>query len=182
MIDLQWHSVPVEDDKPYILTAIRPEEIEALCKLAAGNRVLEIGGAHGYSAIMMARARAKEVISIDDHNGKTWLGDTLKIMAENISTFAPAERINIIPELDSVALPRLYYYGEKFDLVFVDGGETFSSIWLDIGYGQLLLNKGGTIAVHDYDHSLYPEKKVACDLMWPDGPTELVTTLFVKQL
>ncbi len=164
-------------DGPEILTAIQPVEADELARLAAGKDVLEIGSAMGYSAIIMALAGGR-VTGIDSHLGDNWLGDTLGIMRANMA--AHGVDVEIIAELDTVAMPRLHAEGRRFDLVFVDAGGGYDEVTFDVTWGLKLLRPGGSIAVHDYGHVGYTDKKKVCDEIFPDGPTKLVYSLFVK--
>jgi predicted O-methyltransferase YrrM len=177
MIDLQWKKVRIgEGDE--ILTAIQQEESDELARLAKGKDVLEIGSAHGYSAIVMALAGGR-VTAVDSHIGDTWLGDTYSSMRRNAQTYGVLDGIEMISEQDTVALPVLWEDGRKFGLIFVDAGGDYKEVLFDLKWTLKLLNHGGTIAVHDYDHANYPGKRQACDEMFPQGPDKLVVSLFV---
>lgn len=164
-------------DGPEILTAIQQVEADELARLAAGKDVLEIGSAMGYSAIVMALAGGR-VTGIDSHLGDNWLGDTLGIMQSNMA--AHGVDVEIIAEMDTAALPRLCEEGRRFDLVFVDAGGGYDEVKFDVEWALKLLKPGGSIAVHDYGHVGYTDKKKVCDELFPDGPTKLVYSLFVK--
>jgi predicted O-methyltransferase YrrM len=147
--------------------------------LAAGKNVLEVGSATGYSAVIMALAGAR-VTAVDSHTGDTWLGDTRAIMTENLKAFRVEDSVRIIGEMDTKALPLLSLQGELFDFIFIDAGGSYEEVAFDIKWALLLLEDCGTIAIHDYGHVDYPDKKKACDEFFPEGPTRLVHSLFVK--
>ncbi len=82
--------------------------------------------------------------------------------------------------MDTAAMPRLHAEGRRFDLVFVDAGGGYDEVSFDVSWALKLLKPGGSIAVHDYGHVGYTDKKKVCDEFFPDGPTKLVYSLFVK--
>lgn len=181
-LNLQWHPVKITPDGPEILTAIREDEAEELRRLATGKRVLEIGSAYGYSAIIMALARATKVTAIDDHNGNHWLGDTKQRMTENLAIFGVENLVEIIQDNSAQAMFDLAESGKNYELIFIDGAGDFSSVVCDLVMSKLLLGPAGTIALHDYGHPLYPGKKMAADTIFPTGPDKLVTTLWIKKI
>ncbi len=175
-----WKPVEIGKSGAFILTAIQPDEAAELAELAKGKSVLEIGAAHGYSAIIMAQ-HAVSVFSVDDHCGTSWLGDTRAIMQSNLALFK-IYNVQICAQSDRDALPNLARVGFEFDLIFIDGDGEFDSVLFDLEMALFLLKVGGTIAVHDYDHPLYPDKRKACDKIFPNGPDKLVGSLFIKHI
>lgn len=177
-MNLEWRKVQINDG-PEILTAILAEEIDELGKLAEDKSVLEVGAAHGYSAIMMTLAGGM-VTSVDSHLGDTWLNETFNTMRENAASCGV--RVNIVKGRFEDVLPEMFARGEKFDLVFVDGGSQFTEIMFELEMAKKLCREGGIIACHDYGHEVYKGKKKAMDIVFPDGPTKLVQSLFIVQM
>lgn len=182
MINNIWEPVTILADKPEVLTAIQPIEAEELGKLAKGKDVLEIGGATGYSAIIMALAGANHVTSVDPHKADTWLGDTFKIMSENLAAFGVSDKVTIVSEYSEVAMPQMIKEGRKFDFIFVDGGCEYPHTFNDTGWAMELLKPGGIMARHDYDYLPYQCVTWALDARFPQGPTRLVHSLFIIEI
>lgn len=176
----EWRQASILGGKFEGVTAIQQEEATELGRLAKGKVVLEIGAAHGYSAIYMSLAGASAVVSVDDHCGTSWLGDTRAIMQRNLLTYN-VSNVVIVAQSDRHALPVLCEVA-MFDMVFVDGDGEYDSILFDINWAKKLIGHSGVIAIHDYGHPLYPDKRIVCDEVFPEGPTRMVQSLFIKEL
>ena len=172
--DIKWQTVELLGHD--IVTAIAPDEARELARLAAGKNVLEIGGAHGYSAIIMAIAGGK-VTSVDPHKGETWLGNTLGSMKSQMELHGVSDKIEIVQELDDSAMPRLYNEGKRYDLIFLDGSGEYDKVIFDIEWAKKLLAPKGTIAIHDYDSDNHDKRKPV-DACFPK-PDRTVHSLFV---
>jgi predicted O-methyltransferase YrrM len=153
---------------PPVLTAITPEETERLGELAKGRRVLEIGAAHGYSAIAMAAAGAEHVVSVDPHEQMGTLGP----MLANLNAAGVDERVTIVQDISARAMPRLAAAGERFGLVFLDGDHTLPVVTAEIAWSGWLLEPGGYLAVHDYgEDCCCPDVRQAIDQAGLAGAT-----------
>jgi predicted O-methyltransferase YrrM len=159
MISPEWRELR-------LWTAILPEEAQRLRELAAGRKVLEVGAAHGYSAIVMALAGAK-ISSIDTHEGTTWLGDTLTAMRNNLIAFGVSDRVAILQGKSEAIMPQLVAAGDHFDFIFLDGGATYEENCWDLHWAMKLVEDYATIARHDYGHKDYPDNKKAFDELFP---------------
>jgi len=158
-------------------TAITPDEAQRLRELAYGKHVLEIGAAHGYSAIIMALAGAMHVTSIDPH-GETWMGDTLTSMCNNLDAFGVSDQVTIIKATSLAGMTDLIQRGKHFNFIFLDGSAIYDENKEDIRLARKLLMPGGTLARHDYGHEDYPDFKRLLDEEFPNGPDRLTNTLF----
>jgi cephalosporin hydroxylase len=174
-----------------ILTSVDPAESDELGRLAAGRRVLEIGSAHGYSAVVMALAGAEHVTAVDNHSGGTWLGDTRTIMEGNLGAYGVTDRVTIVQADSRDALAALDEQGERFGLIFIDGDHTRAGATADISGSLPLLEAGGVLAVHDYGETCCcPEVRLAVDaaLGWMETRAagtrapQVVGTLWLKRL
>src|SRR5512135_1035148 len=177
-VTLEWQEVRPAPDGPSMLSSVAPDEAAQLASLAAGKRVLEIGAAYGYSAIVMALGGAEHVTSVDDHNGQTWLGDTFTAMRRNLAACGVARRVDMVCSNSAQALPSMARAGLKFGLIFVDGDHTYAAVRADIRNALPLLEDGGVLACHDYGEVGCPGVKQALDELFPAGPDELTGTLF----
>jgi predicted O-methyltransferase YrrM len=168
---------------PAILTSLDPAEADELGRLAKGRQVLEIGSAHGYSAVVMALAGAERVTAVDNHNGLTWLGDTLTTMHLNLNAHGVADKVEIMQGDSGDVLPRLAEEERKFGLVFVDGDHNADGAERDITLALQLTEAGGVIAVHDYlEHCCCPDVLHVVNRMFAGGPTRVVATMAVIEL
>lgn len=164
-----------------ITTAILPIEADRLRELSKGKKVLEIGAAHGYSAIIMALAGARHVTSIDPH-WDTWLGHTLESMVNNLEAFGVTDQVTIMQQTSIDGMSALIQLGEYYDFIFLDGSAIESENLDDIRLSRKLLLSGGTLARHDYGHEDYPDMKKLLDQEFPEGPHKLTNSLFEVQL
>lgn len=122
-----------------------PSEGHALANLAVGKRVLEIGSYHGRSTICLAQT-AKEVISIDPHDGRGTPKPqpTLDKYRRNLERYGVANVTSFIGTLDNTML------AGEFDLAFIDGAHDYDSVVRDARGAAKLLKRGGLLAFHDY--------------------------------
>ena len=183
---LTWRDVAPGDGVTPIATSVLEAEAAELASLAEGRRVLEIGSAHGFSAVTMALAGAEHVTAIDNHAGNTWLGDTRAIMQRNLDAAGVADKVTIEQADSRAGLAALGEQGAKFGLIFIDGDHSFAGATADIGGALPLLDMGAVLAVHDYAETCCcPEVRVAVDavagLMPSEAPARVVGTLWLKQ-
>lgn len=174
MAQLVWKETAMNSGPP-IPTSLTPAETEKLRQLAAGQHVLEIGSAYGYSAIQMVLGGARHVLAIDPHMGE--LPDSLPVMLTNLEVHGVADRVSIILSTSQRALPPLVATGARFGLVWIDGNHDIA-VESDVAHGFELLAPGGHMAVHDYGEDTFPEIIRVCDAAIPEPP-ELVDTLWV---
>lgn len=125
------------------------EEIRALCELAGGRLVLEVGTFHGFSAVLMARAGALRVHAVDWHRGGGELGeqDTLARCWANLERFGVRDQVVLHVGRSEVVLPLLR--PASFDLAFIDGGHDRAPD--DTALAIPLVKPGGLLAWHDKD-------------------------------
>jgi len=176
---LEWHPSTDLPGEP-ILTSVTPGESAELRKLAAGRRVLEIGSAHGYSAVVMALAGAEHIVAVDDHSGTTWLGDTLGVMQANLRKYQVADKVSIRQGNSMAVLPDLRADEARFGFILIDGDHRLDGAIADIGNALGMLEPDGTIAVHDFlEHCCCPDVMFAVNRLVAGGPGYVVDTLAV---
>jgi predicted O-methyltransferase YrrM len=164
-VHLPWRDV-APGDGPAISTSVTASEAAELARLAEGRTVLEVGSAYGYSAVVMALTGA-QVTAVDPHG---WLPGSYEGMVTGLAAYGVADRVEVIREPSQKALPWLVSEGLTFGLVFIDGDHSAAAARHDIRWGLQLLDRGGTIAVHDYlEACCCPGVREAADAMFPDG-------------
>ena len=181
---LSWRNVAPAEIGPLISTSLLEEEAAELARLAEGRRVLEIGSAHGFSAVTMALGGAEHVTAIDNHAGNTWLGDTRSVMERNLAAAGVADKVTIVQADSRAGLAALGEQGAKFGLIFIDGDHSFAGATADISGALPLLDTGAVLAVHDYAETCCcPEVKTAVDAarMESGSAPRQVGTLWLKQ-
>lgn len=176
---LTWREI-APGDGPAILTSLTAAETAELARLAAGRQVLEVGSAHGYSAIVMALAGA-DVTAVDDHHGGTWLGDTLAAMQANLGAYGVSDRVEIMRGASQNVLPVLIREEARFGLIFIDGDHEQAAVTRDLHHALDLLRPGGVLACHDYGEDTCPGVAAALDQVFPGGPDTLTDTLFAVE-
>lgn len=133
------------------------EEAEQLALLAQGKTVLELGAWKGRSTVLLAGS-AKQVVSIDRHNGIPGHGgDSLDEYLGNVRDLANVSVV--IADFQSV-VPLLGH----FDLAYIDGDHDEYSVYRDV---RLVEGHADMLAFHDWD---FPEVRAgAAHLGEPDG-------------
>jgi predicted O-methyltransferase YrrM len=169
---LPWRGLPPAEGAQPISTSLTVNEAAALADLATGRDVLEVGSAFGFSACVMALAGAKHVTAADPH---TWL-NSHGAMTANLDACGVTDQVTIVRDASPAALDGLGPFG----LVFVDGDHSAEAVAADVAAARAVLATGGVLAVHDYlETCCCPGVRQALDILFPDGPDELVDTLFV---
>ncbi len=102
-------------------------------KKTNANKILEVGTAIGYSAIMMALANPNAEITTIERDEKRYL-EAIK----NVKKFHLQDRINLIYN-DAFDV----YFEEKFDLIFIDAAKAQNTKFFE--KFEKNLNKSGTI-------------------------------------
>jgi predicted O-methyltransferase YrrM len=170
----RWASV---NGGPPIFTAIDEREAQALAAYAH-DRVLEIGSAYGYSAIVMASAGA-QVTTVDCHEGEN-PGSFVRLHA-NIADYRLRHRITAICDTSQRVLPAYTRDGRRFEVVFIDGDHSLDAARHDIALGWELVAPGGYLICHDYGEPGCPGVAEALDELWPEGADMLIATLWIKR-
>jgi predicted O-methyltransferase YrrM len=160
---------------PAISTSLTAAETDRLRDLAAKEAVvLEVGSAYGYSTVAMALAGAT-VTAVDPHVAMGSRG----VYEANLGFYGIAGQVETVAEYSQDALPRLFEDGRRFDVAFVDGDHRRSAVAHDVEWALRLLVPGGVLACHDYGEMTCPDVAEVLDDLFPNGPSELVDTLFV---
>jgi predicted O-methyltransferase YrrM len=173
---LPWHDTAPGDGPP-ISTSVLPAEAAKLAALAAGQYVLEIGSAYGYSAVTMALT-GSPVTAVDPH---TWIPGSLPAMERNLDAYGVQDRVTIVQQPSADVLAALA--GDRQNgpgLVFVDGDHSYEAVRADVTGALKVLRPGGVLACHDYgEDCCCPGVRQALDEIFPGGPDELAGSLFV---
>lgn len=173
---LSWRDVPPCPGGPLIPTSVTAAEAARLAALADGRDVLEVGSAYGYSAAVMACGGARHVTAVDPH---AQLGSHEAMLA-NLTAAGVAGQVTVVREFSGQALPGMTQLG--FGLVFIDGDHAYGSVLADVKAALPLIRPGGFLACHDYgEDCCCVGVRQALDELFPDGPAELVDTLFVVE-
>src|SRR5215831_16889448 len=107
---LPWRGVMVGwEHGPAFATSIHEDEAARLEALAAGQHVLEVGSAYGYSACIMARAGALSVMAVDPHQALP----SADIMAANIAALRLGGTVDMVADYSGNVLPGLAEAGRK---------------------------------------------------------------------
>ena len=134
------------------------------------HSVLEVGTHIGASTVHIALALKKnggserKLISLDIYDVNSL---NTKIYSHLGVTHAPLEmmrKIGCDGFVKFITCPSLEYMktcDSKFDFIFLDGDHSAKTVYREIVYASRLLNKNGTILLHDYFPSLKP--------LWSNG-------------
>ena len=134
------------------------------------NSVLEVGTHIGASTAYIALAlkksgsNGKKLISLDIYDVNNL---NTKIYSDLGVTHSPIEmmmKINCDSFVEFITCPSLEYMQKcdsKFDFIFLDGDHSAKTVYREIGHASKLLNKNGTILLHDYFPKLKP--------LWSNG-------------
>jgi predicted O-methyltransferase YrrM len=129
------------------------------------NSVLEVGTHIGASTVYIALAlkkngtNRKKLISLDIYDVNNL---NTKIYLDLGVTHSPIEmmrKINCDSFVEFITCPSLEYMQKcnlKFDFIFLDGDHSAKTVYREIGHASKLLNKNGTILLHDYFPNLKP--------------------------
>lgn len=116
---------------------IEPESAQLLrfiCAAKAPRKILEIGCAIGYSAILMAKCTDAEIVTLE------YNPEMVRIARENIKSAGLSDRITVI-EADAKDYLSYIDDDESFDMIFLDGPKAHYIYMLDDSVR--LLKKGG---------------------------------------
>lgn len=137
-----------------IHTGVYRSEAEALARLAQGQRVVEFGTWHGYSAVVMGQV-AERLVTVDWHHGDEQAGvqETLPIFVESLARYGLRDKVvTIVGQFPDVA-PTLA--ADYFTLGFLDGKHDLESVTRDLDLIAGLLDRPGCVlACHDYERGI----------------------------
>ncbi len=125
----ETHSVP-------IIQREVAELLKVLVKTAGAEKILEIGTAIGYSAMIMAEAMESggKIVTLERSE------KMVALAKKNIQRGGYSDRIQIIP---GDALETLHFLPGGYDLIFMDGGKGHYREMLDLAIS--LLKPGGLL-------------------------------------
>ncbi len=128
------HSVPIAEPE----TA---RFISVLSRACKAERILEIGTAVGYSAIVMAKASGAEVVSVENNH------EMAELARENIRRAGLSDKITVVEADAKTCLSEI---SGPFDMIFLDGPKAHYIYML--GDCISLLRTGGLLVA---DNVLY---------------------------
>ena len=145
--DLQRRAVIDADDR---VTALAPEKTAYLLELALTRkpaRVLEIGLGWGFSAAGLQSVGCvgqHVIVEFDVGSARATQGE------RNVRTITPRpQTLEFCWGESHCVLPRLCERGEKFDLIFIDGGHKYDDVFVDFHYSRRLVAAGGSVVLDD---------------------------------
>ncbi|KAK9699487.1 hypothetical protein RND81_08G176800 [Saponaria officinalis] len=170
---------PYQDFPPaHLAHLLEPKRLEGwgsndvvfadLIKKTRPQTILEIGTFLGASATHMANLTQDleletQILCIDDFRGWAGFRDMFKSFPmqngnvmllqqfmQNVVTLNSSETIIPLPFSTSSVLERLCELGILADLIEIDAGHDFHSVWDDINRAYKLLRPGGVMFGHDY--------------------------------
>jgi predicted O-methyltransferase YrrM len=128
-----------------VLRAVRPRQS------------LEVGMAYGVSSLYICEVLAEDPDSrhvvVDPYQnvpgpwGDSWRG----IGIDNIRRAGYDHIVEFVGQPTSIALPRLFSTGRRFDFAFIDGFHVFDAVLVDFYLVDLLLKPQGVVVFHDAD-------------------------------
>ncbi len=137
---------------PAIKAGVSDLEAAELRCLARGARVLEVGSAWGYSAVLMAKV-ARSLVSVDPHMDF----GSLRTFLANLEAHGVRDKVTAMVTVSRRALPELMERGERFDLIFIDGDHSAEAVRFDALWARHLVTAAGVIAFHDYNTGVSAE-------------------------
>lgn len=165
-----------------ISTSLTVNEASALATLAEGQRVLEIGSAFGFSAVVMALGGAESILSVDPHTWCAPARGSLLLMSDHLHIYGVEDRVEVVVDTFFEEYPRLAQRNARFDLIFIDGDHSYDAVMFDIKNSVTLLEPEGFIACHDYmERCCCPTVAQALDEFFPGGPDYILDSIAVYQ-
>lgn len=129
--------------------------------------IVEFGSLHGRSTRALADNTSGKIWAVDPWAGDYYSEDGTDI---KINTYVmPYFCWNLMDHINSgrVIPVRKFSYSfslpHKVDMVFIDGDHRYETVVKDIHKAHELLNDGGLICGHDYNHPLWLGVKKAVD-------------------
>ncbi len=146
-------------------------EGEALARLAAGKRVLELGSYAGRSTCAMAETAA-HVITVDHHRGDESTGpaDTLLALRDNLRACGLEDKVSLFAgPFEALAGVMA---GSTFDMAFVDGGHSREETAVACRLAYSAVRWGGTVVLHDWCLESVRAGAADAGLVEPDGTVD----------
>ena len=134
------------------LVGVRPSDgllIYELCRRVKPAKTLEIGFAYGVSTLYFLAAikanGAGHHTAVDPFEITHWHG----IGLTKVKEVGMENHLRFIPAMSYAAFVDLVREGQKFEVIFIDGGHLFDNAFMDFTLGDLACPKGGHILIHD---------------------------------
>ena len=128
-------------------------------------RVVEVGSAHGRSAIFLAsvllelgHGAMSEIYMVDAWGGG-WFAECLP----SIATFATARELELLRPIRATSRQAAAMFGKNIDLVFIDGDHSRIGCADDIDLWWHRTGPNAIFAGHDYDQHAHPGVVEAVD-------------------
>lgn len=145
--DLQGQVSIAEDDR---VTALEPRKMLYLLELGLTRRpaaVLEIGLGWGFSGAGIQHLGCVQrhvIVELDTGSARALQGE------RNVRAITSRpESLEFCWGDSHSVLPRLCAAGERFDLVFIDGGHRYDDVFVDFHFSRRLVAPGGAIVLDD---------------------------------
>lgn len=157
--------------------SMRPGEYECLRGILRDlrpSRTLEIGMATGGSTIEICRCvqefEGARHVAIDPFQSSPtgWKGKGI----ERVKEAGFESIVEVIEDFDYLALPQLIRDGRRFDFILIDGWHSFDYTLVDFFFADLLLERGGVLAIHDTG---WPAVYKVCRFIETHKPYELLS-------
>lgn len=143
--EIQRQTVIAESDR---VTALDPRKMLYLLELGLARepaRVLEIGLGWGFSAAGLQHlgcVHRHVIVEVDLDSARASQGE------RNVRA-AAAGSLELCWGDSHVILPQLCARGERFDLIFIDGGHRYDDVFVDFHFSRRLVAPGGTVVFDD---------------------------------
>ena len=128
-------------------SSIKTEEAAFIYNLISKNKItrtLETGFAFAKSASHIIAATESIHVAIDPFQSKYQ-----NLGLRNIEALGMKDLLDFRPDFSHNVLPALVKEDRKFDFIFIDGDHKFDGVLVDFYFGDLLLEKGGLLLMHD---------------------------------
>ena len=149
--------------------------------------IVEFGSFHGRSTRALADNTPGKVIAVDPWNGDYYEDAGNKL--ELVDTFVyPLFKHNLEDHIESGKVVPIRgfshnfkYFGNKVDMVFIDGDHRYKQVVRDIHKAKELLKDGGILCGHDYssssDFTWFGVKKAVDEIFGIDN-IEVINTIW----
>lgn len=138
----------------FLPAAMRWQEYAVMADLLRQHQpdeTLEIGMANGQSTLEFCRYHAERgrgnhtAIDPFQSDPKFWNGEGLALIRDaGLSNY-----LEVIEEMNFLALPKLVERKCRFQMVLIDGYHSFDYAFIDFFFADLLLDPGGIVVFHD---------------------------------
>lgn len=145
--------------------------------------MLEVGTASGVTAAIVATYRPDaRIVSLDifepaAHADEDRVSHDDADPLKRFGNWADNARKNQSLFVGTLMQFRRLQPAVRFDLIFIDGGHNFESVYNDLLLAPSLLKEGGTIICHDYNDPTWFQVTDAVNQFVQEQPFDLVSTV-----